>query len=130
MILGGGFLWEGGVGTTTQYPCPENQDKWAHTLDGADIDGERLFSTQPTQPTVVYVDDDEEALGLDLTRADDARRGGGSQRTTGFIDEEDKCLFDAWLATSHDCINGAQQMGKVYWANVVQEYNERKLHTP
>ena len=32
--------------------------------------------------------------------------------------------------TSHDCINGAQQKGKVYWAKVMQEYNERKLHGP
>jgi hypothetical protein len=39
--------------------------------------------------------------------------------TQGFIDDKDKCLCDAWLATSHDCINGAQQNGKVYWDKVM-----------
>jgi hypothetical protein len=82
-------------------------------LDGADINGERLFSTEPTQPTTVGIDADEEALGLDLNRADDAKKKGESHMTTGFTDEGDKCLCDAWLATSHECINGAQQMGKV-----------------
>ncbi|XP_071677977.1 uncharacterized protein [Lolium perenne] len=53
-----------------------------------------------------------------------------SHKIQGFIDDEDKCLCDAWLATSHDCINGAQQKGKVYWAKIMQEYNERKMHEP
>jgi hypothetical protein len=39
-------------------------------------------------------------------------------------------LCEAWLATSHDCINGAQKKGKVYWAKVVQDYLERKRHSP
>jgi hypothetical protein len=37
-------------------------------------------------------------------------------------------VFDVWLATNHDCINGAHQKGKVYWSKVVQEYEERKCH--
>jgi hypothetical protein len=40
--------------------------------------------------------------------------------TSNFNDDEDQCLCDVLLATSHDCINGAQQKGKVYWAKVVQ----------
>ena len=39
-------------------------------------------------------------------------------------------MGESWLAVSHDCINGAQQKGLVYWRNVVQEYHERKLHEP
>jgi hypothetical protein len=39
--------------------------------------------------------------------------------TSGFNDNENKCLCEAWLAASHDC--------KVYWAKVVQNYHERKL---
>jgi serine/threonine protein phosphatase PrpC len=39
-------------------------------------------------------------------------------------------LWDAWLATNNDCINGARQKGKVCWAKVVQEYKERKHHKP
>jgi hypothetical protein len=35
-----------------------------------------------------------------------------------------------WLATNNDCINGAQKKGKVCWAKVVQEYEERKHHKP
>nr|XP_051221673.1 glutathione S-transferase T3-like [Lolium perenne] len=50
--------------------------------------------------------------------------------TQGFINDEDKCLCDAWLATNHDCINDAQQKGKVYWTKVMQEYNETKMHPP
>jgi hypothetical protein len=84
-------------------------------LDGADIDGERMFSTQPTQPTVVCVDADEEAAtGPDLSRVDDVKKKRESHRTSGFNNDEDKCVCDAWLVTSHDCINGAQQKGKVY----------------
>jgi hypothetical protein len=62
MICDGGFVCEGGVGTATQDPGLETQDQWAHTLDGADVDGERLFSTQPTYPIAICVDADEEAL--------------------------------------------------------------------
>jgi hypothetical protein len=39
-------------------------------------------------------------------------------------------LCDAWLTTSHECINGVQQKGKVYWRKVVQEYSKIKLHKP
>jgi hypothetical protein len=80
MIFSGGFVREGGGGTGTWDPCPQTQDHWAHTLDGACIDGERLFSTQPTQPTYVCVDVDDEELGPDLTRDDDAKKKG---RDTG-----------------------------------------------
>lgn len=58
------------------------------------------------------------------------KKKGESRRTQGFVDDEDKCLCEAWLATSHDCINGAQQKGKVYWAKVLQQYNETRMHPP
>jgi hypothetical protein len=94
-----------------------------------DIDGARLFSTQPTQATIVCVDDYEEApTGPVLTMDDGTKNKGESHRTCGFNNDEDKYLCEVWLSTSHDCINGAQQKGKVYWAKVVQEYHERKLH--
>jgi hypothetical protein len=64
VIFGSGFICEGGGGTWTQDPCLDLQDRWPHTLDVAHIDGERLFFTQPTQLTAVYIDADEEALGL------------------------------------------------------------------
>jgi hypothetical protein len=50
--------------------------------------------------------------------------------TQGFVDDEDKCLCEAWLATTHDCINGVQQKGKVYWTKVLLQYNETKMHPP
>jgi hypothetical protein len=50
--------------------------------------------------------------------------------TSGFNDNEDKYLCDAWLAASRDCINGAQQKGKIHWTKVVLEYNEKKQHKP
>jgi hypothetical protein len=54
-------------------------------LHGADIDGERLFFTQPTQPTTVFVDTDKEAFGPDLTLLDDAKKKWEeSHRTNGF----------------------------------------------
>jgi hypothetical protein len=59
-----------------------------------------------------------------------AKKKGESHRTQGFVDEEDKCLCEAWLASSNDCINGAQQKGKVYWAKVSQQYNETRRHPP
>jgi hypothetical protein len=120
MIFGGGFVCEAGVEIGMQDPGPETQEQWEHTLDGADIDGERLFSTQPTQPTTEPV----------LTRDDAGKKKGKSHRTSGFNDVEDKCLWDAWLATNNDCINGARQKGKVCWAKVVQEYKEREHHKP
>jgi hypothetical protein len=48
-----------------------------------DIDGDRLFSTQSTQPTTGYVDADEDAL----TRDDAAKKKGESHRTSDFNDE-------------------------------------------
>jgi hypothetical protein len=79
----------------------------------------------------VCIDDYEDApIGHVLTTGDATKKKGKSHRTQGFNDDEDKCLCDAWLATSHDCINGAQQKGMVYWAKVMHEYNERKLHAP
>jgi hypothetical protein len=96
-----------GVTTWTRDPCLEKEDQWAHTLDGADIDGERLFFTESAQPTYVCDNANEEALGHDLTRADDAKKKGKSHRTTGCTDDKDTCLCDAWLATSHDCVNVA-----------------------
>jgi hypothetical protein len=83
----------------------------------------------PADTTAVCVDADEDAFGTDQTRADDAKKKGESHRT-GFTDDENKCLCEAWLATIHDFINGAQQNTNVYWSKVVQEYNERKLHKP
>jgi hypothetical protein len=47
MIFRGGFSGEG-VRVGTQDPGLEMQDQWAQRLDWADIDGERLFSTEPT----------------------------------------------------------------------------------
>jgi hypothetical protein len=119
MIFGGGFVGEGGVGTGTQ-------DQWAQTHDGVDIEAERMLSTQPTQATTVYVDPDDEAPTGHVLMMDDAKKKGKSHRTSGFNNDEDKCLCETWLATSHDCINGAQQKGKVYCAKVVQDYHERK----
>ncbi|KAM0826851.1 hypothetical protein ACQ4PT_068587 [Festuca glaucescens] len=124
MIFGGGFVGEVGAGTGTQ-------DQWPQTQDGVDIDGARLFSTQPTHATTVCVDDDEEAPTRPvLTRDDATKKKWESHKTCGFNDDEDKCLCEAWLVTSHDCINDAQQKGKVYWAKVIQEYHERKRHAP
>jgi hypothetical protein len=110
MVFGDSFVDEGSVGTGTHDPGPKTHDQWAHTLNGADIDDERRFSTQRMQPTTVCVDADEEAP----TRDDVGKKKGESHMTNGFNDDEDKCLCDAWLATSHDCINGAQHKGKVY----------------
>jgi hypothetical protein len=49
MIYGGGFVREGGVGTKMHDPFSEMQDQWTNLLDEANINGERLFVTQPTQ---------------------------------------------------------------------------------
>jgi hypothetical protein len=62
-----------------------------------------VFSTQSTQPTNGHV----------LTRDDAVKNKDESHRTSGFNDDEDKCLCDAWLATINDYINGAQKKGKV-----------------
>ncbi|KAK1663499.1 hypothetical protein QYE76_051658 [Lolium multiflorum] len=124
MIFNGGFVGDDRAGT-------DPHDEWAPTQDAEDIDGAQLFSTQPTQPTPVCVDDFEDAPTQHvLTTYNASKKKGESHRTQGFIDNEDKCLCDAWLATNHDCINGAQQKGKVYWAKVMQEYNETKMHPP
>jgi hypothetical protein len=79
MIFGVG---EGDVGTGTQDPGPETHDLWEHTLAGVDIDGERLFSTQPTHPTT----------GPALTRVDAGKKKVESHRTSDFNGDEDKCL--------------------------------------
>ncbi|KAK1693037.1 hypothetical protein QYE76_009734 [Lolium multiflorum] len=85
----------------------------------------------PTHPTPVCVDNFDDAPTQPVLTTDNAiKKKGESHMTQGFIDDEDKCLCGAWLATSHDCINGAQQKGKVYWAKVMQEYNEIKMHPP
>ncbi|KAK1687152.1 hypothetical protein QYE76_048000 [Lolium multiflorum] len=124
MIFGGGFVGDDGAGTGPH-------DEWAPTQDAEDIDDARFFSTQPTQPTPVCVDDFEDAPTESVLTTDNAtKKKGESHRTQGFIDDEDKCLCDAWLATSHDCINGAHQKGKVYWTKVMQKYNETKMHPP
>jgi hypothetical protein len=81
MIYGGGFVCEGGVGTKMHDPFSEMQDQWTHLLDEANINGERLFVTQPThQSTVICVDADEAPTGPDLTWVDDAKKKG---RATG-----------------------------------------------
>ncbi|XP_071679820.1 uncharacterized protein [Lolium perenne] len=79
----------------------------------------------PTQPTPVCVDNFDDPPTQPATK-----KKGESRRTQGFVDEEDKCLCEAWLATTQDCINGAQQKGKVYWAKVLQQYNETRMHPP
>ncbi|XP_051215878.2 uncharacterized protein [Lolium perenne] len=120
IIYGGGFVRgdPAGIGP---------HDDWAATQDAEDIETARLFATQQTQPTPVSVDDFDDAP----TQPDIAtKKKGKSLRTQGFVDDEDKCLCEAWLATSHDCINGAQQKGKVYWAKVLQRYNETRMHPP
>ena len=58
----------------------------------------------------------------------DPKKKGESHRGMGFTEKEDKCLCESLLAVSHDCINGAQQKGLVYWRKVVQEYHKSKLH--
>jgi hypothetical protein len=113
MIFGSGFVGDVGAGIGSH-------DQWPQTHDGVDIDGARLFSTQPTHATTVCVDDYEEApTGPVLTTDDGTKKNGENHMTCSFNDEEDKCLCEAWLATSHDYISGAQQKGKVYWAKVV-----------
>jgi hypothetical protein len=78
-----------------------------------DIDGARLFFTQPTQATTIRVDDYEEAPTWHVLTTDDGtKKNGENHMTCSFNDEEDKCLCEAWLATNHDCV-GAQQNGKV-----------------
>nr|XP_051216049.1 uncharacterized protein LOC127333689 isoform X1 [Lolium perenne] len=104
IIFGGGFVRGDPAGTPL--------DDWEPTADerAEDIETARLFATQQTQPTPVSVDDFDDAP------TKPAKKKGESHRTQGFVDEEDKCLCEAWLASSNDCINGAQQKGKVYWA--------------
>jgi hypothetical protein len=68
MIYSGGF-----VGAET-----EPHGEWAPTQDGEDIDGARLFSTQPTQATTVCVDDYEDVpTGPVLTTDDATKKEGG-----------------------------------------------------
>nr|XP_051202675.1 uncharacterized protein LOC127316318 [Lolium perenne] len=118
IIFGGGFVRGDPVGTPL--------DDWEPTADerAEDIETALLFATQQTQPTPVSVDDFDDAP------TKPAKKKGESHRTQGFVDEEDKCLCEAWLASSNDCINGAQQKGKVYWAKVSQQYNETRRHPP
>ncbi|KAK1692359.1 hypothetical protein QYE76_009056 [Lolium multiflorum] len=102
IIYGGGFVRGDRAGTGPH-------DDWAATQDAEDIETARLFATQQTQPTPVSVDDFDDAP----TQPDIAtKKKGESRRIQGFIDDEDKFLCEAWLATSHDCINRVQQKGK------------------
>jgi hypothetical protein len=78
MIFSGGFVGEGSIGTRTQ-------DQWAQTQDGVDIDGERLFSTQPTKATAVLIDTDEEAPTWSVLTRDDARKKKGGATRPMFV---------------------------------------------
>ncbi|XP_071681882.1 uncharacterized protein [Lolium perenne] len=81
-------------------------------------------------PTPVCVDDFDDAPTHPIPTDIATKKKGESRRTQGFVKAEDKCLCEAWLATTQDCINGAQQKGKVYWAKVLQQYNETRMHPP
>ncbi|KAK1699490.1 hypothetical protein QYE76_016187 [Lolium multiflorum] len=123
IIFGGGFVRDDRAGTGPH-------DDWAPTQHAEDIETAQLFATQQTQPTPVSVDDFDDAPTQSVPMNISTKKKGESRRIQGFIDDGDKCLCEAWLVTSHDCINGAQQKGKVYWAKVLQQYNETKMHPP
>jgi hypothetical protein len=140
-VIYGGFV----VGSKTQdhgaqkhQPWTEMQQPWMH----ANIAGDPLFYTQPTQQPIVVYPNDEEGLqeGEDTLGPDQAvvtgagvgvgNKKGESHRTFGFIDKEDEVLYVSCLAVRKDSINGAQQKGQSYWHKFSQDYNERKLHKP
>ena len=127
------------AGAHDAWTQPRAQWTESETQDLADIAGAPLFYTKPTEEATAHrVEDDEEEaiqramaqMGPEQTVPDDPKKKGESHRGMGFTEKEDKCLCKSWLAVSHDCINGAQQKGQVYWRKVIQEYHERKLHEP